>query len=302
MQSTVIILPRISLDLGIPQSRQQWIISAYYITYGCFLLLWGRLADLYGRRAVFLIGSVLVTAATLAVPFANSEIPFLVLRGIQGLGGAANVSAGLGILGSTFTPGRAKNYAFSTFGAAHSLGVVMGILAGGVIGEYLGWKWVFWIFSILAALTTVTAYFVISKTGQPLITGARHDVDWLGGALITASLILLTLTLTEAQTVGWKVAWVPTLLVLSLVLGAVFVFWQLYLERRPGRVPLLKMSIWKNGSFSAVQVVLLVFYGSFNNFLLFATYLYVYPTCSSANSEHMYSMLRMTGMPTLTQS
>ncbi|EKG14513.1 Major facilitator superfamily [Macrophomina phaseolina MS6] len=272
VQSSVIILPSIGRDIGIPAARQQWIISSYYMTYGCFLLLWGRIADLYGRRNVFIAGSIWVAASTIAVPFAKNEIAFDVLRGCTGLGAAANVSAGLGILGNAFEAGRAKNYAFSAFGGAHSLGTIMGILFGGVIAQYLSWEWVFWIFGIVASIVVVAGFFVIQPDGKAHASQERAGVDVLGGALITASLLLFTYALTEGEIGGWARPWIPVLLAVSVLLAVIFVLWQRHLELRTQRAPLLKMSIFNNKRFSAAQVILCLFYGAFNNFLLFATY------------------------------
>lgn len=240
------------------------------MTYGCFLLLFGRIADLYGRRNVFIIGSAWVTACAIAVPFATNEILFDVLRGLQGLGGAANVSSGIGILGNAFDHGKAKNYAFSIYGAAHSLGTIMGILFGGVIAQYLSWRWVFWVFGIVASTVTVAGIFVIRPDKG--CAGRKKGVDVLGGALITLSLMLFIFTLTEGEIQGWARPWIPALLVVSLLLGVAFVFWQIYLEQRTERAPLLKMFIWKNSRFTAAQIILCLFHGGFNNFLLFTTY------------------------------
>jgi MFS family permease len=115
-QATVIILPTIGADLSIPDARQQWVISAYSLSFGCFLLLWGRIADIYGKRRIFILGSAWVAACTAANPFVPNEMGFDLFRGLQGLGSAANVPTALGILGTTFRPGKAKNWAFSAYG------------------------------------------------------------------------------------------------------------------------------------------------------------------------------------------
>ncbi|KAJ8128665.1 hypothetical protein O1611_g4966 [Lasiodiplodia mahajangana] len=115
-QAVVIILPTIGRDLNIPESRLQWIISAYALTFGTFLLLWGRIADIYGKRDIFIWGSAFVAVILIANPFLPNEIAFDLFRGLQGLGAAANVPTAIGILGVTFPPGKAKNYAFSAYG------------------------------------------------------------------------------------------------------------------------------------------------------------------------------------------
>ena len=206
MQSCVIILPSIGRSLDIPAERPQWIISAYYLTFGCFLLLWGRLADIYGRRIIFIWGSAWVTAMTIAVPFSPNEIVFDVLRGMQGLGAAANVPTAIGILGATFAPGRSKNYAFSIYSAGSSMGSVLGNLLGGVVGQYLSWKWLFWILAVLAASVTIVGEFVIPRPELEVeAVNARPNIrmDWLGGTMIVVSIVLLTFALTEGNVVGW---------------------------------------------------------------------------------------------------
>jgi MFS family permease len=212
------------------------------------------------------------------VPFMPNEIAFDVLRGLQGLGAAAMVPTAIGILGVTFKPGKAKNYAFVCYGAGAPLGAVIGNIFGGVLTQYLNWQWVFWIFAIMAAIVTVAGYFVIPlpplETTQITI---RHSVDWIGGTLITAGLLMLLFALTEGNVVGWSTPWVPVLLALSILVIAAFVLWQRYLEKRyvadnSHRRPLMKVSIFKNVQFSAANAIMLLFFASFNNFLITITY------------------------------
>lgn len=238
-----------------------------------YKLLWGRLADVYGKRLIFLWGCAWITVISVVLPFVPSEIGFDIFRGLQGLGAAAMVPTVIGILGVTFPPGRAKNYAFSCYSAGAPLGSVFGNLFGGVIGEYLVWKWVFWIYAMLAALCTVAGYIVIPL--PPLQTepiSTRNQVDWIGGSLITISLIVLLFALSEGNVVGWGTPWVPTLIAVSILLIAAFVLWQIHLENKTERRPLMKMSIFKNVQFSAANIIMLLFFSSFNNFLIYATY------------------------------
>ncbi|PSN73451.1 MFS general substrate transporter [Corynespora cassiicola Philippines] len=272
VQAAVIILPTIGRELDIPESRQQWIVSAYNLTFGCFLLLWGRLADVYGKRLIYIWGSVWFTTISICVPFVPNEIGFDVMRGLQGLGAAAMVPTAMGILGVTFPPGKAKNYAFSCYGAGAPLGGLFGNIFGGVLGEYLHWKWVFWVFGILAAICTVTSYFVIPLpplTTEPVM---RNTVDWIGGTLITVGLVILLFALSEGNVVGWSTPWVPTLIAVSLLIITAFVFWCRYLEQKTEKRPLMKVSIFKNVQFSAANVIMMLFFASFNNYLIFATY------------------------------
>ncbi|KAI5369021.1 hypothetical protein J4E82_010174 [Alternaria postmessia] len=275
VQASVIILPTIGEELDIPVSRQQWIISAYNLTFGCFLLLWGRLADVYGRRMIFLWGSAAFTLTSIITPFIPNEIGFDIFRGLQGLAAAAMAPTALGILASTFAPGKTKDVAFGCFGAGAPLGGVFGNIFGGVVGEYLDWQWVFWLFGIIAGVSTVASYFVIpiplalKEEQQPVM---RNTVDWLGGSLITIGLVMLVFALSEGNVVGWRTPWVPVLIVVALIVIIAFGFWQHYLETKTAKRPLMKMSIFKNGKFTAANVLMALFFSSFNNYLIFATY------------------------------
>lgn len=274
-QAVVIILPTIGRDIGIPDSRQQWIVSAYALAFGCFLLLWGRIADVYGKRKIFVLGSGWV-AVTLAVnPVIPNEIAFDLFRGFQGLGAAANVPTALGILGTTFPPGKAKNYAFSMYAAGAPLGSIFGNLLGGLIASYAHWTWVFWALAILAALVTVAGYFVIPPPPTTLHAQGvkvKATVDWIGAVLITVGLMVMLFALTEGNVVGWKTPWVPVLIVVALLIIAAFVFWQHHLEKTGKQAPLMKVSIFKSGRFSAAMVIMALFFSSFNCYLIYTTY------------------------------
>lgn len=274
-QAVVIILPTIGRGLEIPAARQQWIVSAYSLTFGCFLLLWGRIADVLGKKQVFIWGSAWVCLTTLVCPFVPDEIGFDVFRGLQGLGAAANVPTAIGILGVTFPPGKAKNYAFATYSSGAPLGSVIGNILGGVVGQYASWRWVLWILAILAAMITVAGHFVIPQPKartEPM--DLRNSVDWAGGATVTIAILVLLFALTEGNVVGWATPWIPVLIVISFLLLAAFVYWQLYLEKRGTRRPLIKISMFKNYKISAAMFAMMSFFGAFSNYLIFATYYY----------------------------
>ncbi|KZM26058.1 uncharacterized protein EKO05_0005871 [Ascochyta rabiei] len=272
VQASVIILPTIGEALDIPTSRQQWIVSAYNLTFGCFLLLWGRLADVYGRRLIFLWGSVFFTITSIIPPFITNEIGFDIMRGVQGLAAAAMAPTALGILGVTFPPGRMKDIAFGCFGAGAPLGGIFGNIFGGVVAEYLNWKWVFWIFGMVSAISTVASFFVIPLPPTQPEPVMRNTVDWIGGTLITVGLIILLFALSEGNVVGWSTPWVPVLIIVSLLIVIGFGFWQHHLETKTHKRPLMKMSIFKNRKFTWANVLMGLFFSSFNNYLIFATY------------------------------
>ncbi|KAF6830296.1 major facilitator superfamily transporter [Colletotrichum plurivorum] len=281
IQAVVIILPTIGRDLGIPESRLQWVISAYSLTFGCFLLLWGRIADLYSKRLIFVAGSAWLALATVANAFVPNEIAFDLFRGLAGLGAAANVPTAIGILGTMFPAGKAKNYAFSAYAAGVPLGSVFGTILSGFIAQYTSWKWVFGVLALLAGIVAVAGFFVIpppalisSPQRRKGSAGDRDSVDWIGGGLITIGLLALMLALTEGNVVGWKTPWISVLIAVSVVIIVAFWFWQRHLEFRTDRRPLMKTSIFHSRRFCAALAIMALFFSSFNNFLTFATYFY----------------------------
>ncbi|CAK7274481.1 hypothetical protein SEPCBS119000_006195 [Sporothrix epigloea] len=300
VQAVVIILPSIGRDLAIPDARLQWVVSAYSLTFGCFLMLWGRIADVFGKKAIFVAGSAWFTATMVANPFIPDEIVFDLFRGLQGLGAAANVPTAIGILGTTFPPGKAKNYAFAAYGAGAPLGSIFGNLISGLITSYANWKWVFGALAMLSGVVTVVGYLVIpahaplsspppAGTAPMSLSCSIRSIDWLGAFLVTLGLVGLLFALTEGNVVGWSTPWVGGIIAASLLLIAVFVAWQLWLERpavvqrqRAGNVwlpkPLVRMSIFKRsaggGLFAASLGIMALFFSSFNGYLVFATYFY----------------------------
>ncbi|KAF5553692.1 drug resistance [Fusarium mexicanum] len=282
-QSIVIILPELGNAMRIPSSRQQLVVSIYNISTGSVMLLWGRLADVYGRRLGFLSGSVIFTLSTLCLPWSRYEIPFYVLRAVQGMSAAAIMPSGIGIMASTFAPGPSRNMAFIAMSAMASLGSVVGSLLGGFVGSTLGWKWVFWIPAVASAFTTAAGWFVTAGhttriapqgTTENDESSKKPYVDWIGGGLISSSLTLLLVAITQGNVSGWSTPWIPPLLVVSVLLLGGFIIYQRRLEIDPDRIPLMRMSMFAKKQFSALFVLVGCFYASFNGFLVFVTYFY----------------------------
>lgn len=280
LQSGVIILPTISTDLDIPASRQQWVLSSYTLAFGCFLLVWGRIADLYGKRTVFILGSAFVVVVTAINPVLSNEIAFDFFRGLQGFGAAANVPTAIGILGVTFPPGKAKNYAFSAYAAGAPLGAIFGNVLSGLVATYASWKWVFWVLAMLSTAVTLAGIFVIpalpdTRTAEELASlSLLHSVDWIGATLITAGLVALLFALTEGNVVGWSTPWVPMLIVIAALLIAIFAAWQLYQEYHTTRAPLMRLSMFHNKHFVAAVGIMGLFFGLYNDFTVYITYLW----------------------------
>jgi EmrB/QacA subfamily drug resistance transporter len=194
-------LPAIESDLGFSQQSLQWVITAYAIVFGGALLLGGRLADLLGRRRIFLAGVALFTLSSLLSGLAWSEEALIVSRALQGLGGALLAPASLSILMTTFQEGRERNLALGLWGAASGSGGAAGVLLGGVLTSYLSWPWIFFVnVPVGAAAIALTPLLLDENRGSAY--GRRH-FDLAGAASVTSGLMLAVYALTRATEDGW---------------------------------------------------------------------------------------------------
>ncbi|HJR95456.1 MAG TPA: MFS transporter, partial [Gaiellaceae bacterium] len=138
-------LPSIQVDLGFSQENLQWVISAYALVFGGFLLLGGRSADLLGRRRIFIFGTIVFTIGSLLCGFAWNDEALIAFRALQGLGAATITPAALSILVWTFQEGRERNIALGAWGAVGGFGAAAGVLFGGILTDFLSWEWIFWV-------------------------------------------------------------------------------------------------------------------------------------------------------------
>src|SRR6266404_7860859 len=193
-------LPSIKSDLGFSQTNLQWVISAYAILFGGALLLGGRLADLLGRRRLFMAGLALFAASSLLCGLAWSESSLIAFRAVQGLGGALLAPAALSLLMTTFAEGRDRNLALGIYGAASGSGAAAGVLLGGVLTSYLGWSWIFFVNVPVGLAAIALTPFLLRDSRAEL---AHRHFDLAGAATVTCGLILLVYGLTRATTDGW---------------------------------------------------------------------------------------------------
>jgi EmrB/QacA subfamily drug resistance transporter len=229
-------LPSIQRDLGFSQENLQWVISAYALLFGGFLLLGGRAADLFGRRRVFRTGLIVFSVASLLSGLAWSEGALIGSRALQGLGSAIISPAALSILTTTFAEGRERNSALGAWGAVGAFGAVAGVLLGGILTDLLSWQWIFFV-----NLPVGVAAFAIA----PLLLAESRDargqsIDLPGAALVTGGLVGLVYALTQANHNGWGSARTIGLFAVALALLGAFVAW----ESRT-RDPLLPLSIFR---------------------------------------------------------
>src|SRR6476619_751007 len=162
-------LPSIKVDLGFSQENLQWVISAYALFFGGFLLLGGRAADLLGRRRLFLAGVVLFTLSSLLAGLAWSEGSLIAARSFQGLGAAVISPAALSILSTTFTEGRDRNIALGVWGAVGGFGAAAGVLLGGVLTEAFSWPWIFFLNVPIGAAAAVAALMLLRESREATV-------------------------------------------------------------------------------------------------------------------------------------
>ena len=229
-------LPSIQKDLHFSQGDLQWVLSAYALTFGGFLLLGGRAADLLGRRRVFMVGVALFTAASLACGLSNSEGMLIAARAVQGLGAAILSPAALSIISTTFEEGSERNKALGIWGAMGGSGAAVGVLMGGVLTKWLGWEWIFFV-NIPVGVTVLL--LVRSVVRESRSENAVRQYDALGAVLITSALVLLVYALTRANVVGWGSAETIGVLAASAILLAAFVVVELR-----SKAPLVPLGIF----------------------------------------------------------
>ncbi|HLB17857.1 MAG TPA: MFS transporter, partial [Gaiellaceae bacterium] len=205
-------LPSIARSLHFSRENLQWVITAYSIAFGGFLLLAGRAADLLGRRRVFMVGVALFTLASLVCGLAQSEGMLIVARAVQGLGGAIITPAALSIVMTSFEEGTERNKALGIWGALGGSGAAVGVLAGGVLTKYLGWEWIFFVNVPVGATVLALTPRIVPESKRE---GAERSYDALGAVLVSGGLALLVYSISRAPDVGWASARTILLLIAS---------------------------------------------------------------------------------------
>ncbi|HET6876408.1 MAG TPA: DHA2 family efflux MFS transporter permease subunit [Jatrophihabitans sp.] len=259
-------LPSIESDLNFSQESLQWVITAYAIFFGGALLLGGRLADLLGRRRLFMTGLLLFTASSLLDGLAWSEGSLITFRSLQGLGAALLSPAALSILTTTFREGRERNLALGIWGAASGSGGAAGVLLGGALTSALNWSWIFYINVPAGLLVLGVSRFLLRESKADL---AHRHFDVAGAATITGGLMLLVYAMTRAPQHGWASASTIGLLVASAALIVGFVA----IELR-SKAPLLPIRIFRLRTLTGSNVSgLLMGAAIFSQFFLLTLYM-----------------------------
>ena len=258
-------LPSIGRDLDFAQGDLSWVVNAYTLMFGGFLLLGGRLADLLGRRRLFVWGMWLFALASLAGGLAQSDIWLVVARGVQGLGAALISPAALSIVTTTFAEGAERNKALGVWGAVAGSGGAAGVLLGGLLTEGFGWEWVLFVNTPIGIASALLA---------PRLLNESHDAsspsfDFAGAFSVTAGLALLVYTLVDANDAGWGSTQTLVLGAVSVALLAAFVV----IEARR-RYPIMPFSIFRLRTLRGANVIgLLIGMSLFSMFFFISLYM-----------------------------
>ena len=259
-----IALPSIKTDLGFSQQSLQWVVNGYILTYGGFLLLGGRMADLLGRRSVLITGLVVFAGSSLIGGLAHTSSLLVAARFAQGIGAAMMSPAALSTLTSTFRSTRDRNTALGVWAAVSGIGGAAGVLFGGLLTEGPGWRWVLFINVPFSAVALLGAFALLSR--ERVRAGRLANFDALGAFLATGGMLLLVYTLVKAPDVGWGAGRTVAGLAGSAVLLAGFVFNELRV-----RNPLVPLSILKVKGVAAADATQLVAIAGFLPMFFFLT-------------------------------
>jgi EmrB/QacA subfamily drug resistance transporter len=248
-------LPHIRASLGFSADGLQWVVSAYALAFGGFLLLGGRAADLLGRRRVFFAGLALFGVASLVAGLSESPGMLVAARAAQGFGGAMLSPAALSILTVTFAHGRDRNIALGIWGALAGLGGTLGVIAGGVLVDWLGWEAIFFV-NVPIAIATLIATPLIVRESR--VEDATRDFDILGAVVGTGGLLALVYGVIRSEPLGFGSAEVIACLAGAVVLLAAF----LWVESR-AKAPLVPLRLFRSGGLRASSAALALNGGAF---------------------------------------
>ena len=256
-------LPTIGRDLHFAESSLQWVVTAYGITFGGFLLLGGRAADLLGRRRILMLGLAVFTAASLGAGLATSAGFLIAMRGLQGFGAAVVLPAALSIVMNMFAEGAERNKALGLWGGIGAGGATIGLIAGGALTRYAGWEYIFFLNVPVGAAALLLAPRIVPESR---LQGARRRFDPLGAVTVTGALLLLVYAISTAPQAGWGSARTVALLAVSAALLLAFVV----VETRV-KAPLMPLRIFRLRTVAVANGVGLLLGGSFFAFIFIGT-------------------------------
>ena len=256
-------LPTIGRKLHFPESDLQWVVTAYSLALGGFLLLGGRAADLLGRRRLFMAGLAIFTGASLGCALATSDTFLIIMRGLQGLGAAVLLPAALSIVMNMFSEGAERNKTLGIWGGIGAAGATVGLLAGGLLTRYASWQYIFYLNVPIGATALMLARRVVPESR---LHSARRRYDPFGAITVTGALVIGVYAVSQAPTVGWTATRTLALLATSAALLAGF----LVLETR-AEAPLLPLRLFRLRTLAGSNAVGFLLGASFFAFIFIGT-------------------------------
>lgn len=285
----VVGLPRIALDLNLPQKLYLWPSSVYGLTAGSTLLLAGAIADVVGARAVDLVGCGLLGIFTLACGFSRTGIQLVLFRAFQGVASSMHLPCSVSLVTQYVPSGRRRNIGFACLGLSQPLGFSVGLVIGGVLVDTVGWRVGFYVLGGVILLQAIAGWKIIpadAKT-ENILHKLKHDIDWVGACIACAALATFSYVLAvcsaDSDSIKSTGAIVP--LVISVLLMVAFPVWMRWQEKtaRPVLVP---NSLWKNMSFASICGLVVITWGIVNGMELFSS-LVSLAACHWARSCHL---------------
>jgi EmrB/QacA subfamily drug resistance transporter len=256
-------LPTIGRDLHFSETSLQWVVTAYALTFGGFMLLGGRAADLLGRRRILMAGLALFTAASLGAALSTGEVSLIAARAVQGLGAAIMLPAALSIVMNMFQEGAERNKALGIWGGLGAVGATVGVIAGGLLTRYAGWQYIFYLNVPIGVVALLLAPRIVPESRLDTV---RRKFDAAGALAGTGGLVLLVDAISQAPQYGWGATRTIGVLAAAAVLLAAF----LLIERRVTD-PILPLSIFRLRTLAGANIAGLLLGGSFYAFIFVGT-------------------------------
>lgn len=269
-------LPRIADDVGLSHSLILWPAAVYALAAGCLLLIFGSVADVAGPKSMWLTGSFLFAAFTVALGLAQTAIQVIVFRTLLGVSISMVLPCNLSLITSTFPQGTWRNVAFAINGMGQPLGYALGLVLGGIFTDTIGWRWAYYMMAIINACISVVSIWSLPAvhvaTERPWKTRLVHDIDWIGAIIMSAALgmLLYVLAMTSSSYKRLDDLENIALLSVSVALLAAFPFWMDF-QVKKGRPALIPNKMWRNWSFTSVCVAVFLCWASLNGIEYFTT-------------------------------
>lgn len=256
-------MPSLGQELGFSANHLQWVVSAYSLAFGGFLLIGGRLSDLMGRRRMFMIAMSLFGLGSLLGGLAESQTMLIIARGLQGLGGALLSPATLSLIMSNFEEGAERNRAMGIWAATGGVGMSLGLLLGGVLTSFIGWEATFFVNVPIALFSLLFAPVVLKESA---VSRGRKHFDIAGTISVTAGMLFVVYYLIQSPVSGWLSASTLPFILLGAALLVAFVV----IEMR-SRGPLINFSMFRNRNLTGAALVAFLFSASFGTLYYFLT-------------------------------